>query len=204
MSISKNLAKNFVEQFEDLLVEKGDDLIIGDIDSLFKHLKGEQRSEVYKGIENIANKLDKVKVEVVLPSSDAIISGANLELDAVVKAAEDATNQILDSVEIIQSNIDGLPEDKNSIILNEITKIFEACNFQDISGQRINKVINTLIEIDNGINELMDAIGDKVQIEKKKPAIATDIDHDKALMNGPQLDNQTPSQEEIDRLFAAD
>jgi len=203
LSISHKLARQFVEKFELIKNEKGSDLSIGDIDGLFKHLKGEHEEKLFEGIHNIAGKLSSIKIEVADPlpnMSEGIIPDTNMELDAVVKAAEDATNTILDSAEKIQNIVTNLDEDKSTIILEEITKIFEACNFQDISGQRINNVVNTLMEIETSVNELLAELEGKVTIETKAKEVKAPSDDD--LMNGPQLEENTPSQDDIDKLFA--
>lgn len=203
MGIGTKLAQDFIKQFDNLRATKGNDLEIGDIDGLFKHLKSEEKEKLYEGIQNIANKINMVKVEIFTPSPDEItgeiIPDANLELDAVVKAAEVATNTILDAVEVIQSSIEGIDPEIYQKVLDQVTKIFEACNFQDITGQRISKVVSTLVEIDASVNEILAAISDKVSLETRERPMD---DPNKALMSGPQLESDAPSQEEIDRLFA--
>ncbi len=199
----KKLAQDFLKSLNALVKEKGDGLQIDDIDALFSNLRGKHHNEVYEGIEQIAEKIDTIKVELSQPHPGVVSSekfpDAHMELDAVVKAAEDATHAILDSVEKIQRDVVNLdlPEEKTSAIFDEITKIFEACNFQDITGQRVSKVMATLSEVDTAIHVLLEAIRGKVEIEyKEKEHIASDDD----LMNGPQ--HEVPTQDEIDKLFA--
>ena len=41
-----------------------------------------------------------------------------------------------------------------------VTQIFEACNFQDVTGQRISKVVKTLQLIDNRVSQLLHTFGE--------------------------------------------
>jgi len=206
MALAHELAKKFIEQLDGLHETKKDELTIGDIDGLFKHLKGQERDKLYEGIQEIAGKIEKVRVEISDPPHPDKISGdiipdANLQLDAVVKATENATNQILDSVEKIQAAAGALEGEAGEKIIAEVTKIFEASNFQDITGQRIRKVLNTLVDIEKSIKSLMEAISGKIEISVIDVG-KKDEDPDKALMSGPQLEEDKPSQDDIDKLFS--
>lgn len=206
--IAKNLAQKFIDQLENLRDTKGDDITIGDIDGLFKHLRSDNRDEIYSGIEEIAEKINIIKVELSTPHAGQVseekLPDAHKQLEAIVAATEEATNIIMDSTERLQNHIDslGLTAEENAPVLDEITKVFEACSFQDITGQRTTKVIKTLIDIDTSIINLLEAIHGKVEIEVKAQEDSSSDGEltDEDLMQGPQLD--TPTQEEIDKLFA--
>lgn len=136
-------------------------------------------------------------------SSIRNISYANAELAAVVAATEQATNNILDAADAIQNRAGNISDaaTKNEI-MDATVKIYDACNFQDITGQRISKVARTLDYINTKIASLRSVIEETtvevhevdLQLHDKRP--------DAALMNGPQLPGAAPSQEEIDRLFS--
>ncbi len=85
-------------------------------------------------------------------------------------------------------------------IANEIIKIFEACNFQDITGQRINKVIKTIRFIEGRILALINIWGVDAFLDLPVE-IQSAAEGDDALMNGPQLENQGITQDEINALF---
>ena len=51
--------------------------------------------------------------------------------------------------------------------------IFEACNFQDLTGQRINKVMTTMKFIEHHINTMMDIWGGVDAIKAHAPPITT-------------------------------
>ena len=121
------------------------------------------------------------------------IEGANLELDEVIKATEEASNRIMDAAEKIQSLAAG-----NSAIAAQVTELFEACSFQDITGQRIRKVLGLLADIEKGIQHLVTTTDDNMGTKKPKMA----AEKEKELLRGPQLSKDKPSQDDIDKLFA--
>jgi len=83
-------------------------------------------------------------------------------------------------------------------------QIFEACSFQDITGQRIKKVISTLAVIEEKIDRIMDTLGDKVgvKVSEEKLEKVISVEDDKSLLNGPQLAGKAISQDDIDKLLA--
>jgi chemotaxis protein CheZ len=92
------------------------------------------------------------------------------------------------------------------VIMNATTEIYEACGFQDITGQRITKVVKALKDIEEKIDALVEAFGSEIAKYKKsapeeepEPEAVTDED----LLNGPQLKEKAQTQEEIDVLLAS-
>ncbi len=70
-------------------------------------------------------------------------------------------------------------------------RIFEACSFQDITGQRITKVVSTLTYIEERLHGLQDAWGPGIEDadgEVGDPGQDDDARPDKGLLNGPALD----------------
>lgn len=143
-------------------------------------------------------------------SVDDRLMAVTFELDAIVSATENATQGILGAAEKIEgltkeiqshgvdSYVGRLTEDINETIIN----IFEACNFQDITGQRITKVVKTLQYIEARINAMIDIWGpDNIAEIVPKPPADDHRDDDAKLLNGPALENQGISQSEIDALF---
>ena len=84
-----------------------------------------------------------------------------------------------------------------------VISIFEACNFQDLTGQRINKVMNTMKFIENHITVMMDIWGGVDAIKAHAPPIVDEREGDDKLLNGPKLDGDDghASQNDIDALF---
>lgn len=121
---------------------------------------------------------------------------ANLSLDEVVQATEAATNRILDAADVINQKLEGIEEAKKQEIAAQITEIFEACNFQDLTGQRIKKVIATLEYIDTKLTKIAAIYG----ISQSEDWEANKTEEQR-LMNGPQHNGQGHSQADIDNLF---
>jgi chemotaxis protein CheZ len=137
------------------------------------------------------------------------------ELSAVVGATAQATGEILDVVEQIEKLGPQLAAEHAAKVTELVTRIYEACNFQDITGQRITKVVKALQQIDTKVAAILAAFGDKLPGEHAprapdasraavpaataQPSQATPSEAD--LLNGPQLPGQGISQADIDALF---
>ncbi|MEP2706995.1 MAG: protein phosphatase CheZ [Roseibium sp.] len=133
------------------------------------------------------------------------------ELDAVVDGTEGATETILTAAEYIDetantlsARLKGQDADLAGDIQEKVVQIFEACNFQDLTGQRITKVVGTLRFVEDRIMQMMDIWGgiESFQdIELDQPDLP---EGDAALLNGPALDNDVDvaSQDDIDALFS--
>lgn len=133
------------------------------------------------------------------------------ELGAVVGGTEQATQQILEAAEAIDQAASALTKVQSADqqarlsedILEKVVAIFEACNFQDLTGQRISKVMNTMKFIEHHINVMMDIWGGVDAIKAVSPGIVDDRVGDARLLNGPKLDGDQghASQDDIDALF---
>jgi chemotaxis protein CheZ len=135
----------------------------------------------------------------------------NGELGAVVGGTEQATQQILEAAEAIDQAATAMakvnsPEQQKLLgeeIQERVISIFEACNFQDLTGQRITKVMTTMRFIEQHINAMMDIWGGVDAIRAHAPAIIDTREGDARLLNGPKLDGDVghASQDDIDALF---
>jgi len=112
---------------------------------------------------------------------------AALHLNDVLQATEDATQVILDAA----AAISGLTPD-NAAINEQVGRIFEACGFQDINGQRIKKVLKRIEELESQLIRLTDS-----------SYMASAAPPGDKLMQGPQLSRNAPTQEEVDNMFKA-
>ena len=119
----------------------------------------------------------------------------------MVGATEDATNQIMDSCDVISAIAAKVDPEPRAELTQAVTRIFEACNFQDITGQRITKVVRTLKHIEGKIEVLIQALGEEVQ--KTHRSAAADPNNEDSLLNGPQLPGNAIDQSEIDKLLAS-
>lgn len=128
------------------------------------------------------------------------------KLGAAVEGMEKATVTILKSAETIDDSARalaaapktdyerGLAQD----IQDQVVKIYEACNFQDLAGQRIGNVIATLNTIEDRVMGLLARCkGDPAAAPAAKSA------SEREPLAGPRLDGASghTSQRDIDALF---
>ena len=135
---------------------------------------------------------------------------ASRELDAVVDSTERATQQILDAAESIDEAADTLSasltqEQEQALasdIRDHVIRVFEACNFQDLSGQRIAKVLTTLKFVEDRVARMLEIWGGR---DALKNYTATHVEREEGkLLSGPKLKDDCGhvSQQEIDAMFA--
>ncbi|HMK79096.1 MAG TPA: protein phosphatase CheZ [Xanthobacteraceae bacterium] len=134
------------------------------------------------------------------------------ELDAIVGGTERATETILASAEDIDQMATTLTarlkDEQNQAlaadIQDRVIKIFEACNFQDLTGQRITKVVATLKFIETHIMRMMEIWGGMEAFKDIEAEAMTEREGDAKLLNGPKIEGEAghASQDDIDSLFA--
>ena len=137
---------------------------------------------------------------------------ATRELDAVVDGTECATRQILDAAEDIEEAANTLSaslkrEQEQALaqdIRDQVTRIFEACNFQDLSGQRIAKVLATLQFVEDHVARMMDIWDDIAAVRDQAGAASAEHEIKILPLHGPRLDGEPghASQDDVDKLFA--
>ena len=138
------------------------------------------------------------------------MSRAADELGAIVSSTETATEAILQAAEDIDQNATNLAaslkHDRNAAMVSDIQDqtitIFEACNFQDLTGQRVTKVVNAFRFVEEHVLQMMEIWGG---IESFNDVETTEPDetHEESLLNGPALEDEVDvaSQNDIDALF---
>jgi len=131
------------------------------------------------------------------------------ELRASVDGMDYATQKILKSVEVIDESARaltatlkddykrGLAQD----IQDHVGQVYEACNFQDITGQRIGNVIGIMTMVEDQVAAMLDrcnAIGGR-----NEPPAQTKPVRGHGLLNGPKLDGDSghADQRDIDKMF---
>ena len=168
---------------------------------------GQLRAE----LQDLSEKIQRTMREVAtirhpMMENDRVQSAVD-ELGAIVAATELATEQILTAAETIESGFDAgngaAPggADREAAI-EAVTSIYEACNFQDITGQRITRVMTLLRDVDERLVAIIEHVGrDRFIAEAARPEVDAD-DADKALLNGPAAAGSGLQQSSIDSLFA--
>lgn len=126
-------------------------------------LKDEMRS-IYLAIDETKTQILTIKEN---GSEGREIARVAEELSLIVKGTEDATDTILQSAETIDNSaaslIAALSDESQQALALEVQEsvvaIFEACNFQDLTGQRITKVVKTFCFIEQRLMKMMEIWG---------------------------------------------
>ena len=155
-------------------------------------------------VEALGRIIANAKAEIAALQMDDITAAhipfATDELDAIVAHTAAATEAILESCETLDQLADGLAGAGATRLQDATTRIYEACSFQDITGQRITKVVATLKAIESKVAQIVTAFG-------SRPASAASpaglLGEDTGLLNGPQLPTAAMGQSDIDRLLAS-
>jgi len=172
----------------------------------------ESENEVLKAeLSGLFQYMQRVRQEIAAISrpadEDHDFVSMGEQLDAIVKATEQATNTIMAATEKTLASVDELRKfvtnpihvghlDK---ISNNSNDILEACSFQDITGQRVSKVVKSVTYVEERVNALIKIWGktevDKVSVDGKEKT------EDEKLLAGPQLEGKGLDQAAIDALF---
>ncbi len=171
------------------------------------------RHALWAGIETIQDAIRNTKMEIATLHAEGTrgesLFRATDELDAVVQDTEEATEAILSAAETIDTAVSvliGRLSGEELTLAEEIQaqtiKTFEACNFQDITGQRIKKVVKLIDFIEARVKRMTDIWGGADMVAQNAGIVARK--GDEALLNGPALstDENVVSQDDIDSLFA--
>ena len=169
---------------------------------------------------NFKNELDQIYEAIAKTKTEiASLNGAGLnegnsspqdELDAVVLGTESATNQILTAIEQVEADATMLANTlvgdealKAVNIQEKVLSIYEACNFQDITGQRIAKVVEALRFVSERTDQMIEIWGGMNSFEGVETELVDRRAGDDCFKNGPSLatDKGLASQDDIDALF---
>jgi len=182
---------------------KPDQITVGDLNKLKS-----ETDNIHRAISRTMQELASLH----FGAFDAERGRASSELDAVVDSTERATQQILDAAESIDEAADtlsaALKQDQEQALTSDIrdhvVRIFEACNFQDLSGQRIAKVLATLTFVEDRVARMLEIWGGRAALEDYATAANGGRDVENQLVSGPKLDGDSGhvSQQEIDAMFS--
>jgi chemotaxis protein CheZ len=167
--------------------------------------------KLYAEVESLAQYIVAAKGEIAALRPDEIMSehlpNATDELDAIVGSTEEATNGILQAMESLETLTGEMTPEIAEKVTEAVTLVYESCNFQDITGQRITKVVKALKHIEAKVESLVLAFGDEItKYKAQHPSVepaGEDKTADAALLNGPQLPDNARKQDDIDALLAS-
>jgi chemotaxis protein CheZ len=127
------------------------------------------------------------------------LPSAMSEIGLIVETTENAANEIMQSIEEVMALAPDLSvDDYRAAVEERCITVMTACSFQDLTGQRINKVVEMLLKLENRLAALSEVLGEPAdEAPVEEPAAAKDI-----LLNGPAAPGEGVDQSEIDKLFA--
>ncbi len=179
-------------------------------------MTAETENKALKGeLVGLFQYIQRVRMEIAAISRDADetehFESMTDQLEAIVSATGVATNGIISAMESNMEQIDelkilGIKDEAQLACLDKILAngqdVFEACSFQDITGQRVTKVAKSVTYVEKRVASLIDIWGrehlDKIAVK----ASGEDKTDDEKLLHGPQLEKeQSMNQAEIDALF---
>lgn len=151
---------------------------------------------VYVQLKRLADFIAKTRQELATLRPDEVkqefIPKATDELDAIVEATASATNRIMDAADVIMEIAGKLAKEDSDRAMAAVTSIYEACTFQDITGQRVTKVVNMLKVIEGRIDNIVLALNEIDTSEGGAPVAAA------------ERPVASASQDDIDAMFTAE
>ncbi len=194
-----------VEEFEVRYPDSKSDVIAEIVVSILSSMSGDmsaREAALLHEIGTLGQAVADARLEIAALRVDDItmsyIPCATDELDAIVAHTAAATESILEVCETLDTlgaAMDGAAAGK---LQDATVKIYEACSFQDITGQRITKVVGTLKTIERTIARIVDTFG-----IVPAPAEPGERPQKDGLLNGPQLPAAAMDQSDIDKLLAS-
>jgi chemotaxis protein CheZ len=154
--------------------------------AVYKQLTADMR----QGLRDIYRQIYTASKDQPLPgpATDALFHEASDQLDEVLKATESATMSIM---EIVERHLDlqaqntellaavrqgtatpsqvHMLEENNSRLGDDLTTLLTTLSFQDITGQRIKRVVDSLNQIESTVVELYISSGLMLRGRKTAP-----------------------------------
>ena len=201
------------DRLVEFLKQKRDNVTFNDIISLAEVSAQSLQSfframdaKVYGELREIAGYIETMRHEIgalqVNDLKNTRIPSAGEELGAIVQATEAATNTIMECAEALMSADASDPAAYKALVDERMLTIFEACSFQDITGQRIAKVVETLQHIEERVSRFADVMN-----AKDIDGFLTEHERERAerkekfLLHGPQLAGGGVDQAKVDEMF---
>jgi len=158
---------------------------------------------LYRDCQDLARYIARARSEIARLRPHELktdrLPRAGKELDTIVKETEGATNEIMAAAEEIMAADASDSDAFKTLVDNNCLRIFEACSFQDITGQRIRKVVSTLSHIEDRLEGLLRIMGPDVHDAPTDNQPSGDA----KLLHGPQLHGDGIAQATVDEIMAA-
>jgi chemotaxis protein CheZ len=162
-------------------------------------LGAEKRQPLVAVLEYVSHHIRLTREEIgqLKPGGTDSLSSTADELEEIVLETARAANEIMNAAESVERVAEGTDAKTREALQAAATQIYEASSFQDITGQRITKVVRALQHIESRVEALASACGAVMS----KSDEGNGPKSDEALLNGPQLGRNAATQSEIDSLF---
>lgn len=173
----------------------------GYLDRVLKELqalKSPQKDTLVGVLQYLSDHIRITRHEIGALKSTAdrpILGDTADELEEILTETARAANTIMDAAETIERVASTVPDDAAQKLTAAATSIYKASSFQDITGQRITKVVRALQSLEEKLISLAGAF------DPVEEALAGAVCGDEALLNGPQRNHTAASQADIDALF---
>jgi chemotaxis protein CheZ len=213
--IDSNQLSNRIQSLVDALrAGSDDDLSMSDVAAVTEVLITTMRryfaavdTKIYAEFRDLAEHISQTRTDIVRLQADKIksekIPKAGKELDAIVRSTEEATETIMAAAEEIMAADTADVEAYQAVVNDACMRIVEACSFQDLTGQRITKVVKTFTYIEDRIGTLLEAHGDLLagagEIDDEDDGIVK-VDGG-TVLDGPQMEGSGVSQDDVDAMF---
>ena len=161
---------------------------------------------IVRELANVADYIAHMKKEVAALRANELtrerIPSANDELGNVVQATASATHTIMAAAEEILGSGGLSDKDYRELVETRVLSIFEACSFQDITGQRIARVLELLGQLEKRLDRFAKAVNVRDSADGGDPEEALrQARREVLLLHGPQDDGVAIKQDDIDALF---
>ena len=204
----------YIEKFKK---EHGDSVPVDEVGELVASLvkavapaRSGAGNSVVDEMETLVDQMTNMHNEVLMmmprTMAEVRIKKSYIEMDEILKSTETSADQIMDAADKLAQLGEELPSDYADKVGNITTQLFEASTFQDICGQRENKIRSLVKEIEQHYIALAVAVGDDTvvhveeEVEWDDAGFAVD---EQQLLNGPQNEGEGNSQDDIDALLAS-
>jgi len=194
------------DRLVDFLKQKRDNVTFHDIIALAEISAQSLQSffhaldaKVYGELREIARYIESMRHEIgalqVNDLKNSRIPAAGEELGAIVQATEAATNTIMECAEAVMAVDASDPAAYKALVDEKMLVIFEACSFQDITGQLIKKVVVITKTVEHELAELLR--------DNAPPAVREKLASKEAeMMGGPSMPTVALNQDNVDDLLA--
>jgi chromosome segregation ATPase len=177
---------------------------IARLEHIVRRPQNERYNEgVWGELVEMSEAIARMRREIASIKPPSQIMAATFELEQVVSATEKATSDILQAAEDVQEvawtlREKGVEVDACEALDRRATDIYTACSFQDITGQRMEKVVKVLHFIEQRLNAMIEVCATAGGGEEILPSVEMS---DAQWFNGPLPEGYGLKQADVDRVL---